>query len=102
MAQRLPWRITEASVPDAKADYYITTFDLGIGQHDRVDHHLAAAKRELLTYETDLDSLCEDCTYALWVYYDFPASEGAFNISRSISAAFGFLRVELIFHLNPK
>jgi hypothetical protein len=76
-------------------------FDLGIGEHDRVDHHLAAAKAALLLQEPRLDSLRADCKFALWVSYRFPKTDAAINVSPSVSAAFGLLGVELICHLNP-
>src|SRR5438477_167303 len=102
LAQRLPWRVTEATAPNDKMEFHVTAFDLGIGEHSRVDDHLAAAKHALLAHETELDSLSGDCKYALWVAYGFPATEGAFNIYPSTSAALTLLQVELIFHLKPR
>ncbi len=102
LRERFPWRVTETTSPNANLDFHITTFDLGLGEHDRVDNHIAAAKHALLAHETHLDSLSGDCAYALWISYIFPPKEGAFNIYPSISAAFSLLRIELIFHLEPR
>ena len=103
LTQRFPWPVVEASSPDEKRiPGYFTVFDLGAGQHDRVDNHLAAVRHILLAHERDLDPLCEgDCKYALWVYYEFPATEGAFNIHPLIHAVFAMFRVEVVFHLKP-
>ena len=82
-------------------DFHVAVFDLGIGQHDRADQHLVAAKAALLSHEPKLDSLRGDCKFALWISYRFPNRDGAINVSPSVSAAFGMLGVELIFHLAP-
>jgi hypothetical protein len=81
LTEHFPWRVIEASSPVGKVDYYVTSFDLGIGEHDRVDYHLIAAKTEMLKHESELESLCGDCNYALWIKYRFPAKEGAININ---------------------
>lgn len=101
LTQCLPWKVLEAARPSDMLSGFVTTFDLGIGEHERVDHHLTAAKHTLLAYERELELLLDECRYGLWVFYDFPASEGAFNIQPSLHSAFGFLRVEIIFHLKP-
>ena len=95
------WRVAEVA-PAGEVDYHVTVFDLGLGEHDRVDHHLVAAKAALLQQEPKLDSLRGDCKYALWVSYRFPAKDGAINVSPAVSAAFGLLGVELICHLTPQ
>ena len=95
-----PWRVIESATAD-KVVFHVAAFDLGIGQHDRVDSHLVAAKAALLVHESQLNSLCEDCKYALWVSCRLPATEAAFNISHSVSAAMGLLKVELVFQLPP-
>ena len=100
LSERFPWRVVE-DVPAGQVDFNVIVFDLGIGQHDRVDDHLVAGKIELLKHESELGSLYGDCDYALWVRYQFPAKDGAINIGHSLSAAFSLLRVELIFHLSP-
>ncbi len=100
LSRLFPWPVTEVRKPDDTIDYTITVFDLELGQHTRVDHHLTAAKQSLLKKETDLIVLSYDCNYALWVYYHFPNGQGAFNLSESLLAAFGFLRVGVVFHLK--
>jgi hypothetical protein len=101
LAMRFPWRVIEAVAPHGQLDYHITEFDLGIGEHDRVDRHLVAAKAVLLAHEPALDSLHHDCNYTLWIGYLFPAKNAAFDISSSLSAAFGLLRVDLMIQLAP-
>ena len=101
LAEVCPWRIVERAPASGAVDFHVVVFDLGIGQHDRVDRHLVAAKAALLSHESKLDSLREDCKFALWISYRFPGKEGTINVSPSLSAAFGMLGVELIFHLDP-
>ena len=102
LTQRFSWPVIESASPDDKIPGYITAFDIGAGQHDRVGHHLAAVRNVLLLHERDLQSLCdEDCKYALWVYYEFPANEGSFNVQSAIHSVFAMFRVEVIFHLKP-
>jgi len=92
--------VIEATKANEKVGYNITTYDLGAGIHARVDHHLNSAKQALLEKETELGNLSGDCSYALWVKYRFSKGDGAFNLSPRLLAAFAFLRVEIIFHLN--
>jgi hypothetical protein len=103
IASMFPWRITEATAPNEKLKFpdYITAFDLGLGEHERVDHHLVAVKHELLAHEKQLHLIGEECGYALWIYYKFCGSEGAFNIHPSLHAAFALLQVEVVFHIRP-
>ena len=96
-----PWRVLDAKSATEQFPQHITVFDLGIGKHERVDAHLSAVRHELLARANDLDPFTGDCHFALWVYYDFPAAEGAFNLHPSIHAAFAMFRVEVIFHLKP-
>jgi hypothetical protein len=101
LAHHLPWKTLETLSPVPNGfDHYATCFDLGVGEHDRVDRHLEAVKDALLAQQRELDALLGECKYALWVYYDFPIDDGAFNLFPSILAAFAFLRVEVIFHLH--
>ena len=58
-----PWRVVESAPASGSVDCHVVVFDLGIGQHDRVDHHLVAAKAALLSHESKLDSLREDCKF---------------------------------------
>ncbi len=102
LSHHFSWPVTEAVTPNDKVNYNITTFDLGVGQHTRVADHLHAAKQALLKKETELIALSCDCHYALWVKYRFPKGEGGFNLSESLLAAFGFLRVEIIFDLQEE
>ncbi len=101
LIQEFPWPVVEAVSPNAKIDANILTFDLGVGQHERVDEHLAAVKRVLLAHEKELDTFSKDCSYALWLLYAFPAAEGALNLRPNILAAFGMLNIEIIFNLKP-
>lgn len=99
LATRFPWHVVNTVAPHEELDYHITTLDLGIGGHDRVDHHLVAAKASLLSQESTLDSLHRDCGYTLWIQCRFAAEGGDLSISSSLSAAFGQLRVDLMFRL---
>ena|SRR5579862_1453806 len=101
LTEMFPWRVVETDAAD-QTHPHITVFDLGVGEHHRVDSHLVAAKAALLKHESDLDSICgDDCGFVLWISYRFPTKDGAININPSASAAFGLLRVELVFHLTP-
>lgn len=97
-----PWSVVETAPASVAVDFHVVVFDLGVGQHERVDQHLVAAKAALLPLESKLDSLRGDCQFALWVSYRFPSGDGAINVGSSVSAAFGLLGVELIFHLTPQ
>ena len=99
LATKFPWHVVDTVVPHGELGYHITTFDLGIGEHDRVDPHLMAAKAALLSQESTLDSLHRDCGYTLWIRCRFAAEDGDLSISSSLSAAFGLLRVDLMFQL---
>jgi hypothetical protein len=100
LSHHFSWPVTETERSNDKIEYHITTFDLGVGHHARVDKHLDAAARALLEKETELSRLSSECHYALWVRYRYSKGDGAFNLSARLLAAFGFLRVEVIFHLN--
>ena len=101
LSHRFAWPVIEATSPDNKIPAYITVFDIGAGQHERVDHHLEALGHILLSHERELQLLCdEDCKYALWIYYEFPAAEGAINIPSSTHVIFAMFRIEVIFHLR--
>jgi hypothetical protein len=97
-----PWSVLESSTLASrkKVGFHVTVFDLGIGKHVRIDQHLTVAKTALLKHESELNSLFGECKFALWITYWFPPKDGAINVSDSISAALGLLRVELIFHLK--
>ena len=101
LRELFPWRVLNARAATEQFPQHITVFDLGVGEHERVDAHLTAVRHELLAHASDLDPFAGDCHFALWVYYDFPAAEGAFNIHPPIHAAFAMFRVEVIFHLKP-
>jgi hypothetical protein len=101
LGEQFPWRVIEATAPNDKLEFFCTLFDLGVGQHDRVDNHLAAVKRAMLAHELNFDVFSGDCKYVLWISYQFPMEEGAFNVYPSVSAAFALLRVELVFRLKP-
>lgn len=104
LKDRFPWPVVESSAypPSGKADFYVTVFDLGVGEHKRTDKHLVAAKAAMLQQESEFAALSDDCKYALWVTYRFSSKDGAININPSVSSALGLLNVELIFHLQPK
>jgi hypothetical protein len=101
LQEQFHWPVVEIAHASGTVDFHVVVFDLGIGQHDRVDQHLVAAKAALLSLESKLDSLRGDCQFALWISYRFPSRDGAINVGSSVSAAFGLLGVELIFHLTP-
>lgn len=100
LGRQFPWAITETVEPNGQINQYITVFNLGAGSHPRVDRHLEAVKQILLKKEPELRSITQDCHFGLWIRYRFPSREGAFNLSPDLLAAFAFLRVEIIFHLN--
>jgi hypothetical protein len=101
LQELLPWRVVETAPASDTVEFAVAVFDLGIGQHDRVDEHLVVAKAALLSHAAKLDSLRGDSNFGLWVSYGFPSRDGAINISSAVSATFGLLGVELIFHLRP-
>ena len=102
LSHHFSWRVTEAIKANEEVDYNITAYDLGVGNDTRVYEHLNAAKQALLAKETELGKLSGDCSYALWVYYDFSKGDGAFNLDSRVMAAFAFLRVDIVFHLNEE
>ena len=81
---------------------HIATFDLGEGQHARVDSLLSATLQSLLRNEKELQELAEQCSYTLWVRYQFEPGEAAFNLSESLMANFALLHVELVFQLGVR
>jgi hypothetical protein len=100
LSHHFSWPVVEAVRSNDEIDYHVTMYDLGLGRHTRVDKHLDSAIKTLLEKETELGRLSNECHYTLWVHYCFPKGEGAFNLSQRLLAAFAFLRVEVIFHLN--
>jgi hypothetical protein len=101
LSERFPWTVTESRAPDDKVPYHITGFDLAAGEHDRVDSHLTVVKRILLKSEQELSNLSEECSYALWLNYNFPRDSGSINFPVSLQSAFSFMRVEIILRLSP-
>ena len=100
LTSHLPWKVLETqTVARDGADQYLTTFDLGIGKHERVEQHLEALKDAILAQQRELGYLLGDCEYTLIVYYEFPM-EGAINLSSSIQAAFAFLRIQVQFYVR--
>lgn len=95
------WKIEDAVTPSEEQPLYITTYDLEVGEHERVDHHLHAVKDCLLEKQTVLRDLQNDCGYTLWVRYYFE-NAGAINLKASLQAVFSQLQVEVIFHLGPE
>ena len=104
LKEEFSWPVVESSThaPDGENGYHVTVFDIGIGEHERVDQHLVAAKAALFGQEQKLNVLCGECRYALWVAYSFPSEDGAINVSHSVSAALALLQIELIFQLKPQ
>lgn len=100
LSRYLPWEVVEAVNPHDKIDFFLSVFDLGVGQHDRVDRHLEKATEELLKKAVDLEKLMQDCQYTLWVQYRFTENEGAINVPYLLSSRLAHLQVELVFHLN--
>ena len=98
----LPWKVLETLSPTFKeSDHFVTVFDLGTGEHERVDRHLEAAKDAVLAQHRELYALVgDDCHYTLMVYYEFPTGDVSFNLVSPIQAAFAFLRIQVVFHLR--
>jgi hypothetical protein len=96
LSRHFDWQIESSVEPADRQPCYVTTFDLGIGAHERMDRHLAAVRDKLLTVQSALESLQEDCKYVLWIHFPY----GDFNLSPSLLGAFGLLRVELVFHAD--
>jgi hypothetical protein len=57
LQELLPWRVVETAPASDTVEFAVAVFDLGIGQHDRVDEHLVVAKAALLSHAAKLDSL---------------------------------------------
>lgn len=96
LSRHFEWQIEESVEPAVGQPCYITTFDLEIGAHERVDLHLTAVKDKLLAVQSTLESFQGDCKYVLWIRFTC----GDFNLSPSLLGAFSLMRVELIFHAD--
>jgi len=99
LTKNFPWRGTE-TMPHEKLDYHVTMFDLGIGEHERVDDHVRAAKAELLVHEAELDVLHHDCSWAIWLHRPFIEREATIDVSPSMSGALALMRVALMIRLK--
>lgn len=95
-----PWEIVDRQPPGEQVSAHITIFDLGLGNDERVDHHLHRVTSRLLGHLTDLEALRGECAFVIWIRYRFPATEGAANLSPALLSRLSLLQVELVFHLQ--
>lgn len=100
LSYKIAWPITERHEANETMPQNVSVFDLGIGDYQKVDHHLTAVKRALLGEEKVLSELAGECTYALWIDYRFPKDGGVISLPTSLQRFFTFMNVELVFHLR--